>query len=79
MKFCKVDMKYWVLVFVALLLGSSSVLNAQEAVRDSILLSLHDAWERANTYSKELRLNKIDLKVSEENVLDAKRKKIASC
>ena len=74
MNFCKVKIKRKDVIFFLFSLAISHTLRAQEAVRDSVQLSLRDAWERANTYSKELQLKNFDIQIGEEDVLDAKRK-----
>lgn len=61
-------------MFILLLfVGFSNSLKAQEMLKDSISLSLQQAWDRANTYSKELQLKKYDSQIGEEDILDAKK------
>ena len=71
MKFLKMNRKSKnAIAFILILLSCHCITNAQE----SVSISLQEAWQRANTFSKELQLRKIDTKISEEKILDAKNK-----
>ncbi len=60
------------LLFLLLIVGQS--VKAVGAVGDSLQLSLEEAWEKANAYSKELKLRSVDIQVGGEELLNAKRK-----
>ncbi|UII25385.1 TolC family protein [Fulvivirga maritima] len=60
-------------IFFFFFLVLSGVLNAQDLPQDSISLGIQEAWERANTYSKELRLKHYDTKIGKEEVKDSKQ------
>lgn len=68
----KIKSKSVILFFF--LLTAVHILKAQKEVKDSVCLSLQEAWERANDYSKELQLKNFDTQIGSEEVLDAKRK-----
>jgi len=71
MKFLKVNHKSKSrIAFILILLSYNHIVNAQE----SVSISLQEAWQRANTYSKELQLRNVDTKIGEEKILDAKSK-----
>ncbi|WP_417885414.1 TolC family protein [Zunongwangia sp.] len=53
----------------------SQLANAQ-IEKDSLALSLETAWQKANSYSKELRIKDFDIDIGKEKVLDAKRKRL---
>ncbi|MBL3655861.1 TolC family protein [Fulvivirga sediminis] len=64
-------MKSKILFFFFLVL--SGVLNGQNKQQDSVYLSIEEAWEKANTYSKELRLKHYDTKIGEKEVMNSKK------
>ncbi|WBL22210.1 TolC family protein [Zunongwangia sp. HRR-M8] len=53
----------------------SKIASAQ-VLKDSIPLSLEEAWSRANTYSKEIRLSGFDTEIGKEKIIDAKRQRL---
>ncbi|WP_386270322.1 TolC family protein [Zunongwangia endophytica] len=53
----------------------SKIASAQ-VLKDSIPLSLEEAWSRANTYSKEIRLSAFDAEIGKEKIIDAKRQRL---
>lgn len=48
--------------------------TTRPVLTDTLFISLHEAWERTNVNSKELKVQSIKTEVSEEHILDAKRK-----
>ncbi|MBW2960241.1 TolC family protein [Mesonia aestuariivivens] len=63
------------LILVAFVFTISELAIAQVS-KDSIPLSLNEAWSRANTYSKKLRLSEFDKEIGKEKVIDAKRERL---
>ncbi len=59
------------IVFFILIFGK--FLMAQNEPADSLLISIQDAWKRADENSKELQLKHVETLVGEEHVSDAKR------
>ncbi|WP_233265934.1 TolC family protein [Formosa sp. L2A11] len=51
---------------------------AQEIPKDSIFLSLDDAWSKAEIYSKALKVQHLKTEIGKENILDAKNKRLPS-
>lgn len=75
MKFKEVNDRIIKLALSLFLLNFSQLAMAQ-VTQDSIPLSLEEAWNRANTYSKEIRLRGFDTEIGKENVIDAKRQRL---
>jgi len=64
-------MRRGLLFFVFFLLTHTII--AQKALRDSLPLSLQEAWTKANSYSKELRIKQLELKNGEQKLKDARQ------
>lgn len=75
MKFRKLNFKLSSSVIIGVFLIKSQLATAQ-IQKDSLTLHLEEAWQKATTYSKELRLKRFDTEISKENVLDAKRQRL---
>ncbi len=54
----------------------SHVLIAQSSPSDSLLLSLEDAWERANLFSKEMQIEGINSQIDNAAIADVKRSRL---
>ena len=75
MKFKEVNDRIIKLALSLFLLNFSQLAVAQ-VTQDSIPLSLEEAWNRANTYSKKIRLRGFDTEIGKENVINAKRQRL---
>ena len=67
-------------IYVAglLMVGISSTISAQTGspAKDTIRLSLKDAWQKAEENSRHIRINTLNVDIAEAEVKDAKRERL---